>query len=366
MFAIGDRAAGEVPASFRSGWFHLNRGQSRVLRASTFAAALAMASLTASPRVRFGQTAAPPLVQHPLEATTEMVKLDVTVLNAQGEFVDGLEQSSFHVLDDGVERPIAFFAPVTVPAKVVLILETSPAVYLFENEHIAAAYALLSGLGDDDQVALITYADTPKQVVGFTSNKQQLAYAIENVQYTIGAAALNLYDSVSAVLDALGRLPGKKAIVLLTTGLDSSPPAHWDALLEKLRDTDVVIFSVGLGRALDDQTRKPKPSKKAVSESNPGGAAVLEKAQTGLVELSDATGGRAYFPETAQDFAPDYREISSSLRHEYVLGIAPGHDGRLHHLSVEVLDTRQKPAKRKKHAAPEYRISARDGYLAPH
>ena len=296
-----------------------------------------------------------------------MVKLDVTVLNAQGEFVDGLEQPSFHVFDDGVERPIAFFAPVAAPAKVVLILETSPAVYLFENEHIAAAYALLGGLGEDDQVALISYADTAKQLVGFTSNKQQLAYAIENVQYTIGAAALNLYDSISTVLDALGRFPGKKAIVLLTTGLDSSPPAHWDALLQKLRDSDVVIFSVGLGRALDDRTPKPKASKKAVSEtSNPGGTALLEKAQTGLVELSDMTGGRAYFPETAQDFAADYREISSSLRHEYVLGIAPGHDGRLHHLSVEVLDAKQRPTKGKKHATPQYRIFARDGYLAPH
>jgi Ca-activated chloride channel homolog len=363
---LGDRArkiSRSVPVG---GGIPLKRGPSTIERASTLLVGL-IAFLSFTPRVGFAQTAEAPLVQHPLEATTELVKLDVTVLNAQGEFVDGLDQSSFRVLDDGVERPIAFFDPVSAPAKVVLILETSPAVYLFADEHIAAADALLTGLGNDDQVALITYADTPKQVVGFTLNKQQLVYAIENVQYMLGTAALNLYDSVSTVVDALGRFPGKKAIVLLTTGLDSSPPAHWDALLEKLRNTDVVIFSVGLGRAFDDRTPKPKPSKKSVSvNSNPAGTDVLQKAQAGLVELSDMTGGRAYFPETAKDFAPAYREISSSLRHEYVLGIAPGHDGRLHHLSVEVLDRKRKSTKSKKRAAPEYSVSARDGYLAPH
>jgi Ca-activated chloride channel homolog len=342
----------------------LKRGETS-MRRSILLLAIAAASASASPPVLFGQTQAP-LVQHPLEATTELVKLDVTVLNAQGDFVDGLQQSSFRVFDDGAERPIAFFAPVTAPAKVVLILETSPAVYLFQDEHIAAAYSLLRGLGSDDQIALITYADVPKQVIGFTSNKQQLVYAIQNVQYMLGAAALNLYDSVSAVLDALGRFPGKKAIVLLTTGLDSSPPEHWDALLGKLHDSDVVIFSVGLGRSLDDRAPKPKPSRKSVSDNrDPSETALLDKARNGLVELSSMTGGRAYFPETGQDFAPAYREIASSLRHEYVLGIAPGHDGHLHKLSVEVLDPNAKAVKKKKNAPPAYRTSARQSYIAP-
>ena len=144
-----------------------------------------------------------PAPQHPLEAKAELVKLDVAVLNQQGDFVDGLEQKSFRVLDAGTEQPIRFFAPVTAPASVVIILETSPAVYLFQDVHIAAAYALLGGLANDDQVALVTYADIPKSVVSFTTNKSELLNALGSVQYTMGMASLNLYDSVSAVIDGI-------------------------------------------------------------------------------------------------------------------------------------------------------------------
>jgi hypothetical protein len=55
----------------------------------------------------------------------------------------------------------------------------------------------------------------------------------------------------------------------------------------------------------------------------------------------------------------------SLLRHEYVLGIAPGHDGRLHKLAVEVVDPDRKPAKKKHAAPPIYRVAAREGYIAP-
>jgi VWFA-related protein len=328
-----------------------------------FLVLVAAATFSAKAHAAYAQEQTP-VVAHPLETTTELVKVDVSVLNAQGDFADGLEESSFRVRDDGVERPIAFFAPVTAPAKVVMVLETSPAVYLFEDEHLAAAYMLLGGLASDDEVALITYADMPRQIVGFTSDKQQLASAMENVQYTLGAAALNLYDSVSAVLDGLTHYPGKKAIVLLTTGLDSSPPERWDALVKKLRGSDVLIFSVGLGGILTGNAPQQKASKKSVSEHAQENSAVFERARTDLTELSALTGGQAYFPETAKDFAPAYREIASLLRHEYVLGIAPGHDGRVHKLSVEVVDPSGKRA-RKKHGMPAYRVAAREGYIAP-
>ena len=76
------------------------------------------------------------------------------------------------------------------------------------------------------------------------------------------------------------------------------------------------------------------------------------------------TGGRAYFPESEQDFVPMYHEIATALRHQYLLGIAPAHDGQFHSLTVEVLDASGQPmnlpAKK-----PVVRVFAREGYLAP-
>jgi Ca-activated chloride channel homolog len=311
--------------------------------------------------------------QTPLQSATEIVKVDVSVLNHDGDFVGGLAQSNFRILDHGSDQPIIFFAPVETPARVLVVIETSPAVYLIQNEHLAAAYALVYGLAPDDQVALATYDRAPRAVLDFTADKSALLAALGNVQYTIGMGELNFYDSVSALLDWLGPATGKKALVLLTTGLDSSSPARWDALVQKLRRQDVVIFSVALGESLrGGPGKKPKSKKTApkpdsdASEEGPSRSDVdagFARADSALRSLAEITGGRAYFPQSAKDFAPMYREIASALRHQYVLGIQPAHDGQFHSLSVEVVKNDEPLPSPPKPS--EYRVLARSGYLAP-
>jgi VWFA-related protein len=182
-------------------------------------------------------------------------------------------------------------------------------------------------------------------------------------------ASLNLYDSISSVVDGIAPVPGKKAVVLLSTGLDSSGPEHFEALVQKLRTQDVVIFAVGLGGSLNDNpVPNSKAAKKAAKAKRDASAAsasptMLEKARAALLSLAAMTGGRAYFPESGKDFAPAYQEIASALRHQYVLGIAPQHDGQLHKLSVTVTDATA--ASRKSKGRTGYSISARDGYIAP-
>jgi VWFA-related protein len=306
--------------------------------------------------------------QHPLEARTEMVKLDVSVLDASGNFIGGLTQDKFHVLDNGLERPVVFFTPVEAPANVVVMLETSPAVYLVHDEHVAAAYMLLGGLAQDDQVALVTYADSAREMVPFTTNKGALLDALASNQYMMGMANLNLYDSTAAVVDGIAAAPGKKAIVLLSTGLDTSGQERFDALVQKLRTQDVVIFAVGLGGSLnapnpDPKAKRAKTHNASQTTSEPS---TLEKARMALQQLATITGGGAYFPGNGQDFSLAYQEIASALRHEYVLGIAPQHDGQLHKLTVSVALPADPALKgHKSHDRPQYRVSAREGYIAP-
>lgn len=309
----------------------------------------------------------------PLGARTDLVRLDVSVLDKRGNFAAGLTQADFRVLDNGIERPIVFFTPVEAPARVLVMMETSPAVYLIHDEHLAAAYALLHGLDPADQVALVTYSDVPRKALDFTTNKADFLGALNSLQYTIGMDQLNFYDAVSAVVDSFPPAEGKSAIVLLTTGIDSSPASHWAPLVRKLRGTDVVIFSVALGGVLRrDSAAKPKRKKQAKelavddaqSSDSLGDLAGFARADRALKVLARITGGRAYFPQSNKDFAPIYSEIAAALRHQYVLGIAPARDGAFHALSVQVAPGGAANAK-KRPKKPAYQIFARQGYIAP-
>ncbi|MGA9890727.1 MAG: VWA domain-containing protein, partial [Candidatus Acidiferrales bacterium] len=205
--------------------------------------------------------------QQPLRVTTDIVKINVSVMAGTGDFIAGLAQKNFRVLDNGTEQPITFFASTDAPAQILVMVETSPAVYLIQNEHLTAAFALVQGLAADDQVALVTYSQEPRAVLAFTSDKTALTTALGQIQYTLGMAQLNFFDSISTVLDWIAPLAGKKALVLLTTGLDSSPPARWDALVQKLRAQDVVIFPVALGGSLRHPLDKKKKLRAPANES---------------------------------------------------------------------------------------------------
>jgi len=299
-------------------------------------------------------------VQQPLQVTTEMVQIGVSVLGAGGDFVSGLQRKNFRVLDAGNEQPLVFFAPTDAPAQILVMVETSPAVYLIQNQHIAAAYALLDGLAPDDQVGLVTYDQAPRAVLAFTPDKNALQAALGQIQFSVGMGELNFYDSVSTVLDWIAPVSGKKALVLLTTGLDSSSQARWDALEQKLRARDVVIFPVALGGWL----RRPPDKKKKATAPPKDDSQIFANADQALKSLATITGGRAFFPESEKDFAPMYQQIAAALRHQYLLGITPEHDGQFHPLKVQVLDGNGQPLATGGKKAT-HRIFSREGYLAP-
>ena len=122
--------------------------------------------------------------QQPLRVNTEIVQLDVSVLAAGGDFVSGLERKNFRVLDGGVEQPLVFFAPTDAPAQILVMVETGPAVYLIQNQHIAAAYALLQGLAPDDQVSLVTYDQVAARGAGLYARKNALRPRLGQIQFS--------------------------------------------------------------------------------------------------------------------------------------------------------------------------------------
>ncbi|HEV2297811.1 MAG TPA: VWA domain-containing protein [Candidatus Acidoferrales bacterium] len=303
-----------------------------------------------------------PAPQSKLKVSVDLVKADVSIMDRRGNFVEGLQKENFRVFDDGVEQPVTFFAATDAPAQILVLVETSPAVFLIHRQHLEAAYALLSGLAPDDEVALATYADQPRLVLPFTADKNPLAQSLLGIQYELGSTELNFYDAVSSCIDWLNTLAGKKALLLLTTGLDPSPSGHWEALADRIRSSDVIVFSVALGGSFRSYDAGPSIIPGGSSAATPGLS--FQAADRTLQALADLSGGQTFFPKDDKKFASIYRRIAAALRHEYVLGFVPAHDGGFHALTFEILDAKGQPlplngSKKSLH------LFARQGYHAP-
>ncbi len=313
------------------------------------AAAFACAALLGSTgRGQAPQEQQPP----PIRVRVELVNVGVTVTDAPGHFIEGLHREDFHVFDNGVEQPIAGFLPISEPAQVVLLIECGPAVYFLGKNHLQAADNLLSALSPGDRVAIACYSKRPELVLDFTPDKSAARLALDNLNFIVGFAELNLSSSLASTIDWLALKPGKKSIVLLSTGIDSSSPENWQVIERRLKTSDVRILAV----SLSGDFRKPAKRRKLSPEERSDRAFVKQgfvRADRWLHQVSEATGGRVYFPKNAKEFQRAYGEIAQLVRHEYSLAFKPPVlDGRLHSIQVGVKGS-------------SYRVSHRQAYLAP-
>jgi Ca-activated chloride channel family protein len=278
----------------------------------------------------------PPVQGPPLRVNVNRVSLGVTVSDAQGRFVRDLNRSDFQIFDNGVEQPIADFLPVEEPAQVLLLIEGGPSVLLFAKGHLLAADQMVGSLAPDDRVAIATYTKSPEGVIDFTTDKTEARIALQGISFAQGFGELHLFSSVAAAVDLLARIPGKKTMVLLSTGVDTSPDVSWDSLLAKLQTADVRIIAVSLSAGI----RKPAKKRKLTAKEKADRAqlqAGFAEGDRSLRELSQATGGRVYFVQNEKDFGKTYAEIADLVRHEYsVAFVPPALDGKIHELRVEV------------------------------
>src|SRR6266851_913238 len=296
-----------------------------------------------------------------IRVNVDRVNVGVIVTDASGRFMGGLHREDFVVLDNGVAQPLTDFAAIEEPAQVLVLIEAGPAVYLLEGGHLQAAYALLNGLSTGDRVAVVRYAEMPQAILDFTPDKQAAAAAFDQLRFNLGFGSLNLSTSVLKALEWLANVAGKKSIVLLATGVDTSPSNESTLVIQRLRASDVRLLAVSLTAGL----RNPPPaSKKKVPAANSTQTAQqFEQADQLLKRMAEATGGRAYFPVNAKEFNAVYAEIAQIVRHEYSLAFAPpARDGLLHSIEVRV-EAAQRPAAN----APgsPYRVDHRQAYHAP-
>jgi Ca-activated chloride channel homolog len=288
----------------------------------------------------------------PIRVSVNRVNVGVTVTDSSGHFIEGLRREDFQLFDNDAEQPITDFLPIEEPAQLLLLIEAGPAVVFLSQNHLRAADTLLTSIAPTDRVAIASYSKTPKLLLDFTTNKSAARATLQDINFGNDFADLNLSSSLATAIDSLAPLPGKKTIVLLSTGVDTSSAPNWPLIQQELSTSDVRILAVSLAGDL----RKPTKRKKLSAQERADRTQVNEvfgEADKWLQELSHSSGGRAYFPKDPKEFASAYAEIAQLIRHEYSLAFAPpAADNQLHTLKVKVKGL-------------AYQVDHRQAYLAP-
>jgi VWFA-related protein len=194
--------------------------------------------------------------------------------------------------------------------------------------------------------------------VDFTRKKAEVQDALGTLSYP-GFNEANLFDAIVDTLGKLDHIAGKKAILLITTGIDTFSRVTLDETMDRLKESNVTIFCVGVAE-----------SEYMMAETRSGSSAIgYVQAKNQLQAFANLTGGLAWFPRFEGEIPSLFGSVVGFLRSEYDLGFSPSNatrDGKYHKLKVEIVGPDGSPlrvtdAKGKRRKVAVY---AREGYVA--
>lgn len=326
--------------------------------------ALPMGELTALAQQQQQQEKKPePQDEFSISLEVPVVAVDVVITDNRGNFVTGLQKENFRILQDGVPQQITNFAPTDAPITIVVLIEFSKLGYeWFAAYAVEGAYLFLRQLHKDDWAALVSYDLKTRIEVDFTQNKAEIQQYLQRM-YFPGFSEANLYDAVIDTVDRLQDVKGKKAILLLASGLDTFSKHTLDDTLKRLKQTDVTIFSVGVARHLWER-------QDAFGGLSAIGRMSYLQGENQLTSFARMTGGRAWLPRFEGEYNGIFQDVAASLRNQYRIGYVPSNyvrDGKFHKIKVELVDKDGQPLTflDQKNKKVKMIVYAREGYQAP-
>lgn len=299
------------------------------LGAGAFAQQQAPVSPSTQPQAPQTQSAQPQGGQDPykIQSQVSLVVLHASVLNDRSVFVPGLKEDNFRVFEDKVEQKLSVFKQEDVPVSFGLVVDNSGSMRDKRPQVNAAALTFVKTSNPQDEGFVVNfndeyYLDTEHD---FTSDLNEMKTALERIDAR-GSTAL--YDAVIGSLDHLKKgTRDKKVILVVTDGEDNASRHTLENTVEQAQRNDAVIYAVGVFS--DDDIKHNKRT--------------MKKARTALFQLANATGGLAFFPETADDTEAICTQIAHDIRNQYTLAYYPtnvARDGSFRAVQVEVIPPR--------------------------
>jgi VWFA-related protein len=269
---------------------------------------------------------------------SNLVRLNVGVVDRQGHPVTTLSRDDFVVYEDGVRQPIVSFEPTQAPFSLVLLLDMSGSTLPFRTTLKQSALRFLDALAPDDRVALMTFNEKTELLTHFTTDRRKTAYAI--AELAKGAGKTNFYNALRESLKLLA-LEGarRKAIVVLTDGVDTlqrdedraaalrALNANEDAVKAITPDASAALRSV-----LDAADRQgvtiyplalPSGDPRHIPDPLPQQVAIYTAARARLETLANRTGGRLHEINRLEDMGRMYAEVAAEMRTLYSIAYNP-------------------------------------------
>lgn len=231
----------------------------------------------------------------------ELVSLNVTVTDGS-HFVTGLKQEDFDVFEDGAQQSISFFSSIQQPSALAILLDTSNSMEEKLPTAQEAAVGFARRMRPDDSIEVIDFNSQVRVVQSFTNDVAALERAIRG---TTVNGSTSLYNAVYISLKELKKERARtaeeirrQAIVLLSDGDDTTSLVPYDEVLDLAKRSETAIYAIGL-RPTD------------------GGRPQFKEAEFVLRQLSQETGGRAFFPTSVAELPKIYQTISDELSAQY-------------------------------------------------
>jgi VWFA-related protein len=289
-----------------------------------------------------------------ITTNTALVQLNVGVVDKQGNSITSLSRNDFAVYEDGVRRPIMSFEPTDAPFSLVLLLDMSGSTVNFRQQIRSAALRFLDALTSEDRVAVVQFnGKGVKSLLKFSNDRRRIAYAITDL--ASGAGETPLYEGLKYSLKELsGEGKRRKAVVVLTDGIDTEARNGDRAIVTKVSDTQVSTAikaetNSQVVTVLNQADREgvtifplalPSGDPKRLPLPDPAITAMYEAAHTRLQLLADRTGGRLHEIRRLDDLAKLYAQVAADLRSLYTIAYQPPnpgtHDGKWREIRVEI------------------------------
>ncbi|HYE15233.1 MAG TPA: VWA domain-containing protein, partial [Pyrinomonadaceae bacterium] len=174
---------------------------------------------------------------------SELVVLNVTVKDKQGRYAHKLKRSDFQVFEDGKEQRLSLFSVQETPFAAAILLDTSGSMEWRITLARAAAIRFLDGLRAEDVAAVYNFGSSVERLQDFSAGRDlpPMAYALRSDGMTA------LYDSVlMAARDLAARPEKRRAIVVLSDGMDTKSGATLDKALNAALDAHATIYTVDM------------------------------------------------------------------------------------------------------------------------
>jgi VWFA-related protein len=289
---------------------------------------------------------APVRAQVRFPASADLVVLSATAVDGKGRPVRDLRAEEFRVFDEGRPQQIRHFVQgQELAARLLLLVDASGSMNteMKTTSSRMAAYQVLDALPAEDQVALAGFDHRYWGIVAFTRERDKVKSAFGELK-PFGSTAL--HDALDkAAYDIASHGEGRRAVVVITDGVDTASQKAPDEVIARSRALDVPIYAISVVSPLDDPASPSFAGRERPAAATVGSAVLARYAQQ--------SGGAAF---TVSDFSALRQaavQIVAELKHQYRLGYEPP-DSPKHFRRIEVRSTRKGVV-----------VRARSGYMPP-